>query len=56
MSTTTWIIVFIIDVIIAYLIANYQKKNGYSFGKSFFGALIGLLGLTLLVVKGMLSI
>ena len=45
-----------IDIVLAYLIANYQRSNGYSFGKSFFGALIGLLGLTLLAVKGILSI
>jgi hypothetical protein len=56
MDTTTWLIVLAVDVLIAYLIANYQKENGYSFGKSLVGALIGLLGLTLLAVKGMLSL
>tara|TARA_B100000809_G_scaffold146995_1_gene144534 strand:- start:24085 stop:24255 length:171 start_codon:yes stop_codon:yes gene_type:complete len=56
MDTSTWLIIFIVDILIAYLIANYQKANGYTFVKSFFGALIGVLGLTLLAVKGILSL
>jgi hypothetical protein len=56
MDTSAWLIFLLVDVLIAYLIANYQRANGYSFGKSFFGALIGMLGLTLLAVKGWLSI
>jgi hypothetical protein len=56
METSTWLIVLIVDILIAYLIANYQKSNGFTFIKSFIGALIGILGLTLLAVKGMLSL
>jgi hypothetical protein len=56
MDTTTWLIVLAVDVLIAYLIANYQKSNGFSFTSSFVGALIGVFGLTLLAVKGLLSL
>lgn len=40
-----------IDITLAYLIANYQRTNGYSFWKSFIGALIGLIALSLLALK-----
>jgi hypothetical protein len=56
MDTSAWLIFLLVDVLIAYLIANYQKSNGFTFIKSFIGALIGILGLTLLAVKGMLSL
>lgn len=56
MSTTFWILILLFDLAAAYLIANYQKANGFTFSKSFIGALIGMLGLSLLGVKGWLSI
>jgi hypothetical protein len=43
------------DVLIAYLIAKYQEANGYTFSKSFIGALIGIVGLTLLGVNAWLE-
>jgi hypothetical protein len=49
----TWLILLLLDVFFAYLIANYQRSNGYSFKKSFIGALIGLIGLTLLTMQAM---
>ena len=56
MNLSFWIILLTIDIVAAYLIANYQKSNGFTFSKSFIGALIGIIGLTLLGVKGWLSI
>jgi len=41
-----------LDIIIAFLIAKYQQNNGYTFYKSFIGAMIGVIGLTLLGLKG----
>lgn len=45
-------ILLVLDLVIAYLIARYQQKNGYTFYKSFIGAIIGIIGLTLLAIKG----
>jgi len=41
-----------LDVVIAFLIAKYQQNNGYTFYKSFIGAMIGVIGLTLLAING----
>jgi len=46
------LILLVLDLVIAYLIARYQQKNGYTFYKSFIGAIIGIIGLTLLAIKG----
>ncbi len=51
MSTGVIAAIFITDLVIAYLIGNYQRSNGYTFRKSFIGALIGMIGLSLLVIK-----
>jgi len=53
MGVPIWLILLIIDILIAYLIAKYQQANGYTFSKSFIGALIGMIGLTLLAIKGL---
>ena len=55
MSNFFWIVVIIVDVLISYLIAKYQQANGYTFSKSFIGALIGVIGLTLLGVNAWLE-
>lgn len=47
------LLLFAPAIFIAYLIGKYQQSNGYSFFKSFIGALIGLIGLTLLLLKGL---
>jgi len=52
MDRTTLLILLALDILIAYLIAKYQQTNGYTFSKSFIGALIGMIGLTLLAIKG----
>ncbi|MGB0887127.1 MAG: hypothetical protein ACPGSL_03295 [Vicingaceae bacterium] len=52
MDSTTLLLLFLLDVVVAFLIAKYQQNNGYTFYKSFFGALIGVIGLTLLGIKG----
>ena len=51
MGNDFWVIIFTIDIFIAYLIAKYQHANGYTFYKTFVGALIGIVGLTILGVK-----
>ncbi|MCB0402699.1 MAG: hypothetical protein KDD41_11485 [Flavobacteriales bacterium] len=38
-------------LILSYIIGKYQQSQGYSFSKSFIGALIGLTGLALLAYK-----
>ncbi len=53
MSSTTILLIFVLDVVLAFGIAKYQQNNGYTFTKSFVGALIGLVGLTLLAIKGL---
>lgn len=52
MSNTTLIILLLLNILVAYLIAKYKQANGYSFSTSFIGALIGIVGLTLLAIKG----
>jgi hypothetical protein len=52
MDKVELLLLFLFDVVIALLIARYQQKNGYTFYKSFTGAMIGVIGLTLLAVKG----
>jgi len=42
----------LLDVVVALLIAQYQHKNGNTFYKNFTGTLIGVIGLTLLTIKG----
>jgi hypothetical protein len=56
MSYTTLFFYFILDVILAFLIAKYQQKNGYKFGNSFVGVLIGLIGLTALGLKAYIEL
>lgn len=51
MNLIQWIILLSGIILIAVIIAKYQQRNGYSFGKSLIGALIGLIGLTLLALK-----
>jgi hypothetical protein len=46
------LMLLVLDIVIAILIAKYQQKNGYTFSKSFIGAMIGVIGLTLLAIKG----
>ena len=46
------LLLLLLDIVIAYLIARNKKKNGYTFYKSFIGAVIGVIGLTLLAIKG----
>jgi hypothetical protein len=46
------LVLLFLDIIVAFLIAKYQQKYGYTFYKSFIGALIGMIGLTLLGIKG----
>lgn len=49
-------IALITNIAIAFAIGKYQQRNsGYSFSKTFFGALIGLTGLTLLAYKAFTS-
>jgi hypothetical protein len=45
------VVISLLILLVAYLIGNYQKANGYSFYKSFVGALMGLIGLALLAYK-----
>ena len=52
MDRVDLLILLVLDLVIAYLIARYQQKNGYTFYKSFIGAIIGIIGLTLLAIKG----
>lgn len=52
MDRTTLIVLLVLDVLVAFAIAKYKQNNGYSFLTSFIGALIGMIGLTLLGVKG----
>ncbi|MDG1475959.1 MAG: hypothetical protein P8Q14_02320 [Vicingaceae bacterium] len=52
MDNITLLFLFLLDIVIAFLIAKYQQNNGYTFYKSFVGALIGMIGLTLLAIKG----
>lgn len=52
MGVTMLLLLFGADIFIAFLIAKYQQNNGYTFYKSFVGALIGMIGLTLLAIKG----
>jgi len=55
MSTKSWIWTGISIVVLALIIARYQQQNGYSFKKSFIGALLGLTGLAALIIKGIFS-
>ena len=55
MSYTTLVFFFMLDVLLAVLIAKYQQNNGYKFINSFVGALIGLIGLTALGLKAYLG-
>jgi len=55
MDGLTLILLLGADILIAYLIAKYQQSNGYTFSKSFIGAIIGIIGLTLLLIKGLAS-
>jgi len=52
MDRTDLLMLLVLDIAIAFLIAKYQQKNGYTFYKSFIGTMIGLIGLTLLAIKG----
>jgi len=45
-----------LDLLIAFFIAKYQQKNGYTFYKSFVGAILGVIGLTLLGIKGWIAL
>jgi hypothetical protein len=51
MSSFNFLILIICNVLIAFGIAKYQQKNGYKFTNSFIGALIGVFGLSMLIVK-----
>jgi len=51
MPYSTLIILLVVDVFLAVIIARYQQQNGYKFANSFVGALLGLIGLTLLGIK-----
>ena len=48
--TNFWILISA-DIILAILIAKYQQRNGYKFINTFIGSLIGLVGLTMLIIK-----
>jgi hypothetical protein len=48
--TNFWLLM-ISDVVLAILIAKYQQRNGYKFINTLIGTLIGLIGLTLLLIK-----
>ncbi|MCB9361690.1 MAG: hypothetical protein H6587_08920 [Flavobacteriales bacterium] len=48
--THFWLLI-VADVILAILIAKYQQRNGYKFINTFIGSLIGLIGLTMLLIK-----
>ncbi len=52
MSSTDLVLLLLLDIVVAFLIAKYQQNNGYTFYKSFAGALIGMIGLTMLAIKG----
>lgn len=52
MDRVDLLLLLILDIIVSLLIAKYQQNNGYSFWKSFIGAMIGMIGLTLLGIKG----
>ncbi|MEJ6737232.1 MAG: hypothetical protein QNK84_09355 [Flavobacteriales bacterium] len=52
MTNTVLIILLLLNFLIAFIIAKYKQANGYSFSTSFIGALIGVIGLTLLAIKG----
>jgi len=41
-----------LNILVAFLFAKYKQANSYSFTTSFIGALIGVIGLTLLGIKG----
>jgi hypothetical protein len=45
-----WLLITL-AIILAFLIAKYQQRNGYKFTNTFIGSLIGLIGLTLLLIK-----
>ena len=56
MSYSTLIMFFVLDVVVALLIAKYQQNNGYKFTNSFIGVLIGLIGLTALGIKAYIEL
>ncbi len=45
------LIFLLADILLALLIAQYQKQKGYKFVNTFISALIGLIGLSALVYK-----
>jgi hypothetical protein len=48
--TNFWLLICA-DIILAILIAKYQQRNGYKFINTFIGSTIGLIGLTVLLIK-----
>ncbi|WP_170227973.1 hypothetical protein [Vicingus serpentipes] len=48
--TNFWLLISA-DIILAILIAKHQQRNGYKFINTFIGSLIGLVGLTMLLIK-----
>ena len=45
-----WFLI-LVDIILAIIIAKYQQKNGYKFINTLIGTTIGLIGLTMLLIK-----
>ena len=48
--TNFWILI-IVDITLAIIIAKYQQKNGYKFINTLIGSTIGLIGLSMLLIK-----
>tara|TARA_B100001287_G_C22570002_1_gene475754 strand:- start:89 stop:283 length:195 start_codon:yes stop_codon:yes gene_type:complete len=52
MDSKLWIFIAV-DVVLALLIALYQKQKGYKFINTFISSLIGLVGLSAMLYKAL---